>query len=143
MKSQDVVPMPLGFDRVTLSNSFLHGTGMFTTCLVQAGELLAPARLHGLRTPAGRFTNHSARPNAVFERIDKEKNNSDLNLVAIKIIHKGSEILIDYRQAVIVSGIGMTASPAEVLKTKYLPWSICLAAGGKQTVACKRKISWD
>lgn len=91
----DQVPMPEGFNKLALQPSPIHGLGMFATCAVEEGELLAPARVDGKRTPAGRYTNHSVEPNAVFVALDS----GDLNMVAARAIQAGEEVTIDYRQA--------------------------------------------
>lgn len=91
----DQVPMPEGFDALELRPSPIHGLGMFAVRDLTEGELLAPARLAGKRTPAGRYTNHSAQPNAIFVA----QPNDDLHLVAARPIAAGEEVVIDYRQA--------------------------------------------
>lgn len=91
----DQVPMPEGFDKLVLRPSPIHGLGMFATCDMEEGELLAPVRVNDMRTPAGRYTNHSGQPNAVFVALE----NSDLDLVAVRAIQAGEEVTIDYRQA--------------------------------------------
>ena len=72
------------------------------------GAVIAPARIAGKRTPAGRYTNHSAKPNAVMVQLPS----GDIDLVASRHIsgcaggQLGEEITIDYRQALRLSGIG-------------------------------------
>jgi hypothetical protein len=81
--------------------SNIDGQGLIVTGNIVAGEIIAPARLNGLRTPAGRFTNHSKNPNAMMILLD----NGDINLVATIAIdgcqggNLGKEVTIDYRQA--------------------------------------------
>lgn len=97
----DMMPFPLGSYKVMVSDSTIDGRGLFATADIEVGEVIAPARIGEKRTPAGRYTNHSARPNARFELLQ----NGDLSLVAIRQIHgmrggmPGDEITIDYRQA--------------------------------------------
>ena len=103
----DQIPFPTGAWRVKTGASAIEGKGLFATSDIQAGELIAPARIGGMRTPAGRYTNHSAEPNArmVFTQ------SGDINLVALKTVAgcrgglDGEEITIDYRQALSLSGI--------------------------------------
>ncbi|OYU79284.1 MAG: hypothetical protein CFE45_28785 [Burkholderiales bacterium PBB5] len=91
----DMVPMPPEFDALELRRSPIAGRGLFTTRDVEAGDILAPARLAGKRTPAGRYTNHGPIPNAQMV----PQSNGDLFLVASEDIARGTEVLVDYRQA--------------------------------------------
>lgn len=98
---------PFGAWRVKTGASPIQGTGLFATAPISAGELIAPARVDGMRTPAGRFTNHSKTPNAEMVRTPS----GDINLIALKPIEgcrggqDGEEITIDYRQALALSGV--------------------------------------
>ena len=104
----DQMPMPEGFGvKVTVRPSPIEGFGIFLSSPVEEGELIAPARLNGMRTPAGRYTNHSTHPNAQFIK-DKF---GDVYLIAMRNIagcaggSQGEEVTIDYRQALSLSGI--------------------------------------
>lgn len=104
----DQIPMPHGAGlKLTVRDSDIHGKGIFLTYPAKAGEILAPARIGGMRTPAGRYTNHSANPNAMFMK-DPIGN---ISLVALRDINgcvggsKGEEITVDYRQALEVNGV--------------------------------------
>lgn len=99
----DQRPMPNGVDALELRASDLQGLGMFATRDITAGEPIAPARIDGKRTPAGRFINHSTRPNAQFVA----GVNGDLLVVAREPIAAGTEITICYRQAMRVNGSGL------------------------------------
>lgn len=94
-------PPPWG-SRIAVRQSPIHGRGLFAETNFAAGELICPARINGLRTPAGRFTNHSGNPNTVAVRI----NGDDLGWVAVRDIHgrrggqNGEEVTVDYRQVV-------------------------------------------
>lgn len=102
----DQVPMPDGFARVTIRPSPIEGLGIFLSYPAEPGELIGPARLNGMRTPLGRYTNHSRTPNAIFVKQD-----GDIYLYALKRIagcsggDQGEEVTIDYRQALALSGI--------------------------------------
>lgn len=109
----DQVPMPEGFNRIELRQSVIQGIGMFAKQAISADELLAPVRLGGMRTPAGRYTNHSPRPNAYF----KPQPNGDLMLLANQTIETDEEITIDYRQAGATNGNGLRCHKAEMLET--------------------------
>jgi hypothetical protein len=97
----DQCNFPLGEYKVMVSESKIDGKGLFATGNISDNEIIAPARINGLRTPAGRFTNHSKNPNAKMILLD----NGDINLVAAMPIegckggNLGNEITIDYRQA--------------------------------------------
>lgn len=93
----DVIPMPEGFE-VIVKESRLHGLGLFALKYFAAGELICPGRIDGHRTPAGRYINHSADPNAT-----SVKTGDDIAAVALRPIHPGDEILICYRTAVKVN----------------------------------------
>jgi hypothetical protein len=101
----DQAPMPLGWPKFTVRPSPIEGRGVFVSAPVLAGEVIAPARVGMLRTPAGRFTNHSGSPNAAFVRsVD-----GDIYLVATRPIRgcvggdQGEEVTVDYRQALAVN----------------------------------------
>lgn len=104
----DQIPMPDGFARVTVRPSPIEGQGIFISYPAQQGELIGPARLNGMRTPLGRFTNHSRTPNAVFV-----KQGDDIYLYALRRIagcsggDQGEEVTVDYRQALALSGINI------------------------------------
>lgn len=103
----DQRPFPFGAWRVKTGASAIEGTGLFATAPIGEGELIAPARIDGKRTPAGRYTNHSKSPNAEMVLLP----NGDVNLIALKPIagchggQDGDEITIDYRQALALSGV--------------------------------------
>lgn len=96
----DQAPFPHGSYKVAVADSPIEGKGLFATASIQSNELIAPARIDGMRTPAGRFTNHSPTPNAKMIW-----NGSGIDLVALTAIRGcaggilGEEITIDYRDA--------------------------------------------
>lgn len=93
-------PRPEWFRFVRIGPSSLHGQGLFATEDLTAGQVLAPARIGGLRAPAGRWTNHAKNPNCVFVR----RENGDLYLVAAREVEQGEELTMDYRQSGRVNG---------------------------------------
>ena len=99
--TSDQTPFPHGSYKCKVGKSDIHGMGIFATASIVDGELIAPARIDGKRTPAGRYTNHSQFPNAEM-RINAR---GDIDLVAIKCIKgcpggmDGEEVTINYRQA--------------------------------------------
>ena len=104
----DQIPMPMGSYSMMVADSRIEGKGVFATSSIAEGAVIAPARIAGKRTPAGRYTNHSAKPNAVMVQLPS----GDIDLVASRHIsgcaggQPGEEITIDYRQALRLSGIG-------------------------------------
>lgn len=103
----DQIPMPMGSYSMMVADSRIEGRGVFATAAIAPGEVIAPARIAGKRTPAGRYTNHSATPNAQMV----QQPGGDIFLVALRQIdgctggQPGEEITIDYRQALSLSGI--------------------------------------
>jgi hypothetical protein len=87
--------------KIIISESSIEGKGLFATAPIMAGEIILPARLDGIRTQAGKYTNHSANPNAEMKFID-----GNIYLIAKTEIsgcrggELGDEITIDYRQAI-------------------------------------------
>lgn len=100
MVSDDVAELPGGGYKIKVATSRIEGQGLFATAGIEPGEAIAPARIYGKQTIAGRYTNHSASPNAKLVRVG-----DDAYLVATKHItgcrggQDGEEITIDYRQA--------------------------------------------
>lgn len=96
----DQIPFPYDGYKIVVAPSELDGRGVFATAFLRAGEVIAPARLGGMRTPAGRFTNHTKEPNAIMQRVG-----DDIYLVASRGINGchggtlGEEVTVDYRQA--------------------------------------------
>ena len=93
----DMITMPEGVG-VELRESKIHGMGLFATRDFEVGEVLCPGRLDGMRTPAGRFINHSKNPN-----IKPVKSNDDIHAVAVKFIAKGDEVFVNYRDSMRVN----------------------------------------
>lgn len=93
------IPFSNDIHAVKVSKSNIQGKGLFAQSPIKALDIIAPARLNGKRTPAGRYTNHSLSPNARAVIV-----NNDVYLVANKDIEgchggdSGEEITLDYRQ---------------------------------------------
>lgn len=102
---EDQIPLPQGSYKVAVHPSRIHGKGLFATADIAPNELIAPARMDGKRTPAGRFTNHSRHPNAEMVLAD----NGNIFLFAKQVIsgckggNVGDEITVDYRHALTLS----------------------------------------
>jgi hypothetical protein len=104
----DQIAMPEQWaTRFTVRASPIEGRGAFLSESVKAGEYIAPARIDGKRTPAGRFVNHAAIPNARFVKDER----GDVHLIALRDIvgcvggSVGEEITVNYRHALALSGI--------------------------------------
>jgi hypothetical protein len=108
----DQIPLPIGFNKLELRESAIHGTGCFTNADLAAGETIAPARIDGCRTPAGRFTNHSASPNCQYVM----REGGDALLCAIDAICAGTELTVDYRRVGQILGIEPIAAQVEVTR---------------------------
>jgi len=101
-REDNQIPMPVGEGTKTdVGPSKIQGLGLFATNPIAAGEIIAPARIGDMRTPAGRYTNHSQNPNSEFVGCG----GVDLQLVAKSAISSGEEITLNYRQALSFSGI--------------------------------------
>lgn len=92
---------------IRVAESPIEGKGLFLTSPVKSGNIICAARIDGYRTQGGRFTNHSKTPNAKMVKLP----NGNIDLVALIDIEgckgggMGTEITIDYRQALALSGI--------------------------------------
>lgn len=92
---------------VSVRDSDIEGKGLFLSWPVEENTIIAPARLMGRRTEAGRYVNHAKNPNCKYVMFS----NGDIFLVATRNISgckgggKGEELTVDYRQALSLSGI--------------------------------------
>ena len=99
-EKSDQILFPSGGYKVMVSDSKIEGKGLFATGNFDCEEIIAPARICGMRTPAGRYTNHAKTPNAKMVLRD----NMDIDLVAIAPIkgccggNLGEEITVNYGQ---------------------------------------------
>lgn len=98
--TDDQVGFPHGIYKVKVGESSIEGKGLFATSDIKTGEIIAPARIDGKRTPAGRYTNHDKEPNAKMIVMS-----GDIYLVSTKDIdgcrggRNGEEITVDYRDS--------------------------------------------
>lgn len=92
---------------VSVRDSNIEGKGLFLTFPAEGGHVIIPARIDGKRTIGGRYVNHSRNPNCEFVDVGQ----GDIVLVAKHQIpgcvggNKGTELTVDYRQALSLSGI--------------------------------------
>lgn len=98
----DQIDMPNAFKAVVqVRDSNIEGKGLFLSWHTMSGQIIAPARIAGKRTPAGRYVNHSINPNCKY--IADE--NGDIYLMSLRDIDGcrgggcGEELTVDYRQA--------------------------------------------
>jgi len=93
----DLIDMPLGFN-VELRESSIHGQGLFATAAFKKGDIVCPGRLGGKRTPGGRYINHSPQANII-----PVKEGDDIWAKAYKDIAEGAELLVNYRDSLLVN----------------------------------------
>ncbi|CAB4123394.1 SET domain containing protein [uncultured Caudovirales phage] len=97
----DIASLPFGGYKIKVADSAIEGKGLFATADIVVGEIIAPARIEGMRTIAGRFANHSVAPNAIM----MQSEGLNINLVALKPIagckggKDGEEITVSYRDS--------------------------------------------
>ena len=63
-RADDLIDWPIGEYKVKIGRSRIEGRGLIATADIKRGEIICHARVGNKRTPAGRYTNHSATPNA-------------------------------------------------------------------------------
>ncbi len=100
----DQIAMPKEFDAVYIADSNINGKGIFAARDIKKGELIAPARIDKKRTPCGRYTNHSIKPNAMFWLTGEPQ--SDILMFATEDISVNDEVFMCYRQAGAQNGNG-------------------------------------
>jgi hypothetical protein len=102
---ENQMAMPYGIYKAKVSDSLLHGKGVFATGNIKKGELVGPVKFQGKRTPLGRYCNHSKNPNAEFKLFGE-----DIYLVALTDIsgcqggNDGEEITTNYRRNLMITG---------------------------------------
>ncbi len=82
------------YPNVDVKGSDIQGKGLVAYVDIEQGSIIAPARVDGMRTIAGRYTNHSILTNATMVW-----NGDNIDLVATENISGGVEITIDYRDS--------------------------------------------
>jgi hypothetical protein len=96
---EDMIGLPKSSYKIKVDQSPISGKGLFATANIAAGDIIAPAKINGKRTIAGRYTNHSIKPNAEILLLE----NGDSLLIANRDIRgctggkNGEEITINYR----------------------------------------------
>jgi len=103
----DCISFGYGSYSIAPGNSPIQGKGLFSTAPIKEGNVIAPMRLGGFRTPAGYLINHSKTPNSKAVLL----HNNDLFVVATRNIHGmlggmlGEEITLDYRQVMKINNL--------------------------------------
>jgi len=105
VNTNDQVGLPYGDYKFRFGVSPIHGVGTLATADIEEGEMIGIARIGVMRTPLGRYMNHSVAPNAIGRMIG-----SNIGVFATRrikgdgsTIGGGEEITIDYRDAVKLS----------------------------------------
>ena len=86
--------MPVTEQRTVIQPSARQGMGVFAAENIGVEERIGPVMIQYLRTPIGRYTNHSMHPNCEFRLTD-----NGLDAYALSPIKKGTEITVCYHQA--------------------------------------------
>jgi hypothetical protein len=92
--------------KVCIRPSAIEGMGVFASYPIDPFEIIGPVRIHGKRTPIGRYANHSKNPNSFFVKND----NGDIYAMSMKPIRgcvggsNGDEITVDYYQVLTLNG---------------------------------------
>jgi hypothetical protein len=79
-------------DSVFLAESDIEGLGIFSSGDRKQGDVIMAALMSGKRTQAGRYSNHSDKPNALMQFIG-----DDVYLVAMRDVKAGDELTTSYR----------------------------------------------
>jgi hypothetical protein len=104
---KDCISFPYGNYSLAPGESSISGKGLFATSYIRKGQVIAPMRLDGKRTPAGYLVNHSKNPNTKAEI----NNKGNMYLVALKGIQGmfggqlGEELTLDYRQVMLINNL--------------------------------------
>ena len=91
--TDDMTDLSEEYNHLYVSKSVLDGNGFFSFNKILSGEKIAPARIGGLRTNAGRYCNH-----AFFANAEIIVNDNGSDLFAIRDIEEDEEITVNYRQ---------------------------------------------
>ena len=107
--TDDQIEMPAEWSGVAnVRPSDIEGSGLFLSAAISAGSIIAPGRLGGKRTPAGRYVNHSSTPNCFYLKTESD----DVYLIAKRDIigcqggDQGEELTVDYRQGIALANNG-------------------------------------
>lgn len=90
--TDDQIPFLSQPNGIRISESPIHGLGVFATKVFEKGSFIALARIQGKRTPVGRHVNHGSKFNSEMIMVK----NGDVYLIASSRIEADEEILNDY-----------------------------------------------
>lgn len=148
-QTADLAPFYPGDEgAVAVAPSMIAGQGIVAEVQMEPGAGIVAMTPSGLRTPVGRYINHSARPNARAKLTAR-----GLEIVPIRAVPPGTELTIDYRQArgpAIELGKRITADPArqQVRPTvptptpnQHAPRTAIAASAPEDNVARHRKLT--
>lgn len=126
--TDDLIVTPECFAMLEKKSSHIHGQGLFATRDIKAGEIIAPAQRDGKRPVAGRWTNHSGRPNAAI-RIDGQ----GMDMIASRDISAGEEVTVNYRHSVGVNNAMRKSQGQEPVPTTSFLTAAQMASIAKAT----------
>lgn len=96
-ETKDFKSVPVAYEQcIEVKQSPIAGLGLFSKQMFKPGDHIAPARVKGFRTEAGKYSNHSCFPNAAMKFIG-----DSVALVAIDNILPGDEILTNYESTLL------------------------------------------
>lgn len=88
------IPIPSAYMwNVYIGPSEIEGKGTFAYHEIGPGEMISPAKMGLEWTSLGRYANHASNANAFMQ-----KKGDVLMCVALRTIHSGQEITVNYRQ---------------------------------------------
>lgn len=91
----DMVEMAEEYENIYKGKSEIQGYGLFSSKKIDNGVIICPARINDKRTIAGRYANHSDKPNLKPFLVGQ-----DIYYKAIESIPIGSELTINYRDSI-------------------------------------------
>lgn len=100
-----------------IRDSDIEGKGVFITTHALQGSTVGIARMGVMRTPIGRYANHSFEPNAEFFH-----DGSKVLIRTLRDVRSGEELTVDYREARKVA----TELDTQIKQTT-VGWSACQA----------------
>ncbi len=91
VNTDDLTVMSDEYNHIYIKESGIDGLGLFSSLDIKGGDIICPMRIGNNRTIAGRYSNHSIKPNAKALFVDGSP-----VLYALTNIGKNEEITCDY-----------------------------------------------
>ena len=91
VNTDDLTVMSDEYNHIYIKESDINGLGLFSSLDIKGGDIICPMRIGDNRTIAGRYSNHSSKPNAKALFVDGKP-----ILYALTNIGKNEEITCDY-----------------------------------------------